>query len=76
MFGLVFIISWFICYLVTKYSSLSSLLGSLIVPFYVLFFLDEKNEFFFIIMFVLIFFTHRENVKRLINKEESKTKIY
>ena len=76
MFGLVFIISWFICYLVTKYSSLSSLLGSLIVPFYVLFFLDEKNEFFFIIMFVLIFFTHRENVKRLINKEESETKIY
>ena len=30
----------------------------------------------FLIMFVLIFFTHRENVKRLINKEESKTKIY
>jgi len=27
-------------------------------------------------MFVLIFFTHKENVKRLINKEESKTKIY
>jgi len=27
-------------------------------------------------MFVLIFFTHRENIKRLINKEESKTKIY
>ena len=35
-----------------------------------------KNEYFFIIMFVLILFTHRENVKRLINKEESKTKIY
>jgi glycerol-3-phosphate acyltransferase PlsY len=32
--------------------------------------------FFFIIMFVLIFFTHRENIKRLKNKEESKTKIY
>ena len=30
----------------------------------------------FIIMFVLIFFTHRENIKRLKNKEESKTKIY
>jgi len=27
-------------------------------------------------MFVLILYTHRENVKRLINKEESKTKIY
>jgi glycerol-3-phosphate acyltransferase PlsY len=27
-------------------------------------------------MFVLIFFTHRENIKRLKNKEETKTKIY
>jgi glycerol-3-phosphate acyltransferase PlsY len=27
-------------------------------------------------MFVLILYTHRENVKRLKNKEESKTKIY
>ena len=31
---------------------------------------------FFTIMFVLIFFTHRENIKRLKNKEETKTKIY
>ena len=31
---------------------------------------------FFGIMFVLIFYTHRENIKRLKNKEESKTKIY
>jgi len=27
-------------------------------------------------MFILILYTHRENVKRLKNKEESKTKIY
>ena len=30
----------------------------------------------FIIMFVLIFYTHRENIKRLKNNEENKTKIY
>ena len=30
----------------------------------------------FVIMFVLIFYTHRENIKRLKNKEEIKTKIY
>ena len=76
MFGLIFIISWFLCYLITKYSSLSSLIGSLIIPSYIFIFLDGKNIFFFLIMFVLIFFSHRENVKRLINKEESKTKIY
>ena len=37
---------------------------------------NGQNIIFFLIMFVLIFFTHRENIKRLINKEESKTKIY
>ena len=35
-----------------------------------------SNVYFFIIMFLLIFYTHRENIKRLINKEENKTKIY
>ncbi len=28
------------------------------------------------VAFILIFFTHRENIKRLKNKEETKTKIY
>ena len=37
---------------------------------------DFENKYFFVIMFILIFYTHKENVKRLINKEESKTKIY
>ena len=46
------------------------------IPIFVYFSSSYKNEYFFIIMFVLILYTHRENVKRLINKEESKTKIY
>ena len=76
MFGLIFIFIWLIIYLIFKYSSLSSLIASLSIPTYLLLFLNGKNIFFFLIMFVLIFFTHRENIKRLINKEESKTKIY
>ena len=76
MFGLIFIFTWLIIYLIFKYSSLSSLIASLSIPAYLLLFLNGKNIFFFLIMFVLIFFTHRANVKRLINKEESKTKIY
>ena len=76
MFGLIFILTWLIIYLIFKYSSLSSLIASLSIPAYLLLFLNGKNIFFFLIMFVLIFFTHRENIKRLINKEESKTKIY
>ena len=50
-------------------------MASAAIPLYV-FFINGNNVFFYIIMFVLIFYTHRENIKRLINKEEIKTKIY
>ena len=73
--GFVFIGVWFFTFLISKYSSLSSLFGSLSVPIY-LFFFTNQNLVFFSIMFILILYTHRENVKRLKNKEESKTKIY
>ncbi len=74
--GIIFVFSWLIIFFVSKYSSLGSILSSLIVPIFIYFNSNYENEYFFIIMFVLILFTHRENVKRLINKEESKTKIY
>ena len=76
LFGIIFAISWIITFVFTKYSSLSSLIGSISIPAYLLITGQTSNVIFFIIMFVLIFFTHRENVKRLKNKEESKTKIY
>ena len=76
LFGLLFISTWIILYFIFKYSSLSSLLAALSIPAYILFFLSGQNIIFFLIMFILIFYTHKENVKRLINKEESKTKIY
>ena len=75
IYGLVFGITWLIIFLFSKYSSLSSLLGSISIPVY-LFFFDGDKIVFFIIMLVLIFYTHRENIKRLKNKEENKTKIY
>ncbi len=73
--GFIFLGVWFLIFLITKYSSLSSLFGSLSVPIY-LFFFSNQNLTFFSIMFILIFYTHRENIKRLKNKEETKTKIY
>ena len=76
IFGLIFVVSWVITFLSTKYSSLSSLIGSLSIPAYLLITGENNSVIFFIIMFVLIFYTHRENVKRLKNKEENKTNIY
>jgi len=74
--GLVFILFWLITFTLFKFSSLSSLVASISIPLYLLFLSKFDQVIFFTIMFVLIFFTHRENIKRLKNKEETKTKIY
>ena len=74
--GFVFILVWFLIFLIFKYSSLSSILATFIIPIFYYFFINNENYYFFIIMFILIFFTHRENIKRLLNNTESKSKIY
>ena len=74
-YAVVFGIVWILTFLISKYSSLSSLFASISIPIYLLI-INQGNIFFYTIMFVLIFYTHRENIKRLINKEETKSKIY
>ena len=74
--GLIFVVFWVFIFLLSKYSSLSSIIASISVPIYILTTGQINDAIFFAIMFILIFFTHRENIKRLKNKEESKTKIY
>jgi len=76
MLGVIFAASWGIVFLIFRYSSLSSIISSISIPIYILITEQITNTIFFSIMFILIFFTHRENIKRLKNKEESKTKIY
>ena len=75
-FGIIFSIVWLITFVISKFSSLSSLIASISIPIYLLILTQFDQLIFFTIMFVLIFFTHRENIKRLKNKEETKTKIY
>ena len=75
-FGIIFTIVWTITFVISKFSSLSSLIASVSIPVYLLILTQFDQLIFFTIMFVLIFFTHRENIKRLKNKEETKTKIY
>ncbi len=74
-FAIVFGIVWLLTFVSTKYSSLSSILATASVPIYILI-KSENSPIFFIIMFVLIFYSHKENIKRLKNKEETKSKIY
>jgi len=73
--ALVFSVSWLIVFSLTKYSSLSSILGSLNV-FLFSFFSDKiLPDFIFFIFFIIVVFTHRENILRLKNKTETKIKF-
>ena len=76
IYGFIFISNWLIIFFLSKYSSLSSLIASFSIPVYLYVSGNTNGLSFFLIMFVLIFYTHRENVKRLKNQEETKTKIY
>ena len=74
--GLVFCIIWLLIFFIFKYSSLSSMTSSFCIPIFQYFFISDPFYYFYFIMFIMIFYTHKENIKRLINKTESKTKIY
>jgi len=74
--GISFGIVWLITFVMFKYSSLSSIVSTLSIPIINYLFFNDQIFYFFIIMFILIFYTHRENIKRLLNRTESKTKIY
>ena len=70
--GFLFIITWIIIALLFKYSSLSALLAffvSCISSFFV-----ERGDISFAILFMtlIIFFRHKENIKRLVSGTESK----
>ena len=69
----VFGVSWLIILFISKYSSLSSILSSLILIFYNYFYSELFMTLFLICSFVIILFTHRQNIERI--KEGKETKI-
>mgnify|MGYP006075895463 CR=1 FL=1 len=71
--GLIFIFIWIIIFFFTKYSSLSSLISTLIVFLYSIFFYNFNINLFFFISFVIIVYTHRKNISRIRNNTENKT---
>ena len=74
--ALIFGVVWISIFVLFKFSSLSSLLASLTIPIFHFFYNSNSDFYFYFMMFILIFFTHRENIKRLRNNTESKSKIY
>ena len=73
--GLIFSVAWIIISIIFRYSSLSSILGSMIVCIYSIFTSNEIQTYFLFIIFVIIVFTHKENIIRLKNAKESKIKL-
>ena len=73
-FFLIFGITWLFLSFLFRYASLSSIISSLIVFVYSYFFINNFSIILFI-FFVIIIYTHRENIVRLKNSEESKIKL-
>ena len=75
MLGLIFGVAWIIIAIIFRYSSLSSILGSMIVCIFSIFTSNEIQTYFLFIIFVIIVFTHKENIIRLKSSKESKIKL-
>ena len=73
--GLIFGVAWIIIAIIFRYSSLSSILGSMIVCIYSIFTSNEIQSYFLFIIFVIIVFTHKENIIRIKDSKESKIKL-
>ncbi|MDA9624825.1 glycerol-3-phosphate 1-O-acyltransferase PlsY [Candidatus Pelagibacter bacterium] len=73
--GIVFCLTWIFIAFIFKYSSLSSMSGTLTVLFYSITLNDYLLSFFLFTIFIIILFTHRENIRKLKNSEETKIKL-
>ena len=71
--GFIFIINWTIVLYLSRYSSLSSLISTLVVLLCSIIFNDFNMSFFLFIIFIIAIYTHRENISRIRNKTENKT---
>jgi glycerol-3-phosphate acyltransferase PlsY len=72
--SILFIVSWLAILFFSKYSSLSSLVSTLLIYIYSIIFKSFNESIFFFIIFIIIIYTHRENIVRLKNKNENKIK--
>ncbi len=72
---LIFFISWISISLLFRFASLSSMISTLIVFLYAYFFEINNHIQILFIFFVIILFTHKENILRLKNSKENKIKL-
>ena len=70
--GVVFGLAWLLVAIIFRYSSLSSIIGSMSVWIYSIFIGNEIQTYLLFIIFIIIIYTHKDNIIRLKNSKESK----
>jgi glycerol-3-phosphate acyltransferase PlsY len=70
--ALLFCLIWIAVAVITRYSSLSALIASLVTPVLLWWFGQLALAALFAVLTLLVFFVHRENIKRLLARTESK----
>ncbi len=70
-FALIFLLTWIIVAILTRYSSLAALVAC-IITFLVMFYDGDKLVPVMFVMLMLVIFKHFKNIKRLINGNETK----
>ena len=71
-FSLIFGLIWITVLFIYKYSSLSSIISTLTIFIYSLFLNDFNLSIYFFILFVIVLYTHRDNLFRLRKGTEKK----
>jgi glycerol-3-phosphate acyltransferase PlsY len=70
--GFIFIVSWIIVLYLSKYSSLSSLISTLVIFLYSIILNNFNMSLFFFIILIIVIYTHKENISRIKDKTENK----
>ena len=74
-FGIIFGVTWLLISFIFKYSSLASMIGALTVFAYSIILDNNTLSIFLFITFIIILYTHRENIIRLKDSKETKIKL-
>ena len=74
-FGIIFSLTWLLISFIFKYSSLASMISALIVFAYSIILDNNTISVFLFITFIIILYTHRENIVRLKDSKETKIKL-
>lgn len=72
LIGVIFLIAWLICAAISRYSSLSALIATVVSATCIIFLYDFGTALPFLIIAMIVIIRHHENIKRLINGSESK----